>query len=93
MDAAPVILFCFIDWIMMLPDELGKKLIKEVCDYEEEIKMPYVTSAERFGIEKGLGQATVETRHALSYFSCSKDCKIRHPLFIVDIFETTMEHR
>jgi len=38
---------------MILPDELEKKLIKEVCDYEEEIKMPYVTSAERFGIEKG----------------------------------------
>ena len=41
---------------MILPDELEKKLIKEVCDYEEEIKMPYVTSAERFGIEKGLQQ-------------------------------------
>jgi len=53
-------LFRFIDWIMILPDELEKKLIKEVCDYEEEIKMPYVTSAERFGIEKG----------------CSKGCKI-----------------
>ena len=35
---------------MILPDELEKKLIKEICDYEEEIKMPYVTSAERFGI-------------------------------------------
>jgi len=49
-------LFRFIDWIMILPDELEKKLIKEICDYEEEIKMPYVTSAERFGIEKGLQQ-------------------------------------
>jgi len=38
--------------------------------------MPYVTSAERFGIEKGLEQATVETRHALSHFSCSKGCRI-----------------
>ena len=41
---------------MILPDELEKKLIKEICNYEEEIKMPYVTSAERFGIEKGLQQ-------------------------------------
>ena len=55
-----------------MPDEPEKKLIKEVCDYEKEIKMPYATSAERFGIEKGLQQATVETRHALSHFSCSK---------------------
>jgi len=43
--------------------------------------MPYVTSAERFGIEKGLEQETVETRHALSHFSCSKGCKIRHPSY------------
>jgi len=38
---------------MMLPDGLTKQFTQNLIAYEEEKKMPYVTSAERIGIEKG----------------------------------------
>ncbi len=37
---------------MMLPDDLTKKFTQDLIAYEEEKKMPYITSAERIGIEK-----------------------------------------
>ena len=42
------------DWLMMLPDDLTKQFTENLIAYEEEQKMPYVTSAERIGMEKGL---------------------------------------
>jgi hypothetical protein len=47
-------LFRFIDWMMDLPKNLDKKFWQEVHQYEEEKRMPYITSVERIGIEKGL---------------------------------------
>ena len=49
-------LFSFIDWILSLPDELEANFLEEIYRYEEECKMPYVTSAERMGVQKGLQQ-------------------------------------
>lgn len=49
-------LFRVIDWMMRLPDELERRFLEAVYELEEAKKMPYVTSAERFGIEKGLQQ-------------------------------------
>ena len=46
-------LFRFIDWIMTLPEALEKRFSDEMYEYEEEMKMPYVTSVERMGIKKG----------------------------------------
>jgi hypothetical protein len=46
-------LYRLVDWLMMLPDELTKKFTQDLIAYEEEKKMPYITSAERIGIEKG----------------------------------------
>ena len=42
-----------IDWMVRLPDALEREFLAEVYEIEEAKKMPYVTSAERFGIEKG----------------------------------------
>ncbi|MCA1786034.1 MAG: hypothetical protein LC657_08645, partial [Desulfobacteraceae bacterium] len=39
-------------WLMMLPDDLTKQFAQNLIAYEEEKKMPYVTSTERIGIEK-----------------------------------------
>ncbi len=39
---------------MMLPENLTKEFTENLIGYEEEKKMPYVTSAERIGIEKGI---------------------------------------
>ena len=46
-------LFRFIDWVMKLPKELEDSFWDQVTEYEEDKKMPYITSVERRGIEKG----------------------------------------
>ncbi|MFH0725828.1 MAG: hypothetical protein V2B19_05670 [Pseudomonadota bacterium] len=46
-------LFRFIDWIMTLPEDLEKRFSDDMYRYEEDMKMPYVTSVERMGIKKG----------------------------------------
>jgi hypothetical protein len=46
-------LFAVIDWLMTLPPELEKKLWTSISELERNMKMPYVTSVERIGIEKG----------------------------------------
>jgi flagellar biosynthesis/type III secretory pathway protein FliH len=47
-------LFRFIDWLLTLPEDLEESFSKALSEYEEEKKMPYVTSVERLGIKKGL---------------------------------------
>jgi hypothetical protein len=47
-------LFRLIDWMMILPQELKAEFETELRSYEEEQKMPYITSIERSGIEKGM---------------------------------------
>jgi hypothetical protein len=49
-------LYRVIDWLMRLPRELEAELLREMERFEEVRRMPYVTSAERIGIEKGLQQ-------------------------------------
>ncbi len=46
-------LYRFIDWIMRLPEDLEKWYHEELVKFEEEVKMQYVTTAERIGMEKG----------------------------------------
>jgi hypothetical protein len=45
-------LFRLIDWLMALPTELEQKFATEIHEYEEERKMPYVTSIERIALQK-----------------------------------------
>ncbi|MBF0460909.1 MAG: hypothetical protein HQL87_05880 [Magnetococcales bacterium] len=47
-------LFCFIDWVLHLPKEADSRLWEEIIDFEESHKMPYITSVERIGQEKGI---------------------------------------
>ncbi|MEK7396573.1 MAG: cytosolic protein [Candidatus Poribacteria bacterium] len=49
-------LFRFIDWLIQLPEELENEFWNEIERYEEEKRMPYVTSVERIGIKKGIEQ-------------------------------------
>ncbi len=39
--------------MIRLPEGLERRFLDHIHKVEEEKKMPYVTSAERFGIEKG----------------------------------------
>ncbi|HLO87490.1 MAG TPA: cytosolic protein [Nostocaceae cyanobacterium] len=43
-------LFSFIDWLMTLPEELQQEFQQQLHEYEEEKRMPYVTSVERSAI-------------------------------------------
>ena len=52
--------FIVIDWMMTLPRELAFEYEKKIVDYETEHAMPYVSSIERIGIEKGLEQGREE---------------------------------
>jgi predicted DNA-binding ribbon-helix-helix protein len=46
-------LFKFIDWIMILPKGLEQTFWQELKTLEEERTMPYITSVERMGFERG----------------------------------------
>ena len=46
-------LFAFIDWVMTLPDNLSAQFWTEVRQFEEEQQMPYITSVERLGMQRG----------------------------------------
>ncbi len=48
--------FRFIDCLMDLPEAHERLFWDELARYEEGKKMPYVTSVERIGIEKGMQQ-------------------------------------
>jgi hypothetical protein len=52
-------LYRLVDWLMMLPDDLTKQFTENLIAYEEEKKMPYVTSAERIGMEKGMDKGQI----------------------------------
>lgn len=49
-------LFKIIDWMMRLPPELEQQLRQDVSLLEREVDMPYLTSIERFAIERGFEQ-------------------------------------
>jgi hypothetical protein len=63
------LLFKFLDWIMVLPRELEKRLSLDLAEFERERMMPYVSSIERIAREegriegeiKGKAEAKVET--------------------------------
>jgi len=53
-------LFRFIDWLMDLPAGLEDQFWHEVQQYEQEKRMPYVTSVERRAIERGREEGRTE---------------------------------
>jgi len=57
----------FIDWMIILPEDLEERLDDDIKEFEEGKKMPYVTSWERRGEKRGL---------ALGEKRGEKTCKI-----------------
>jgi hypothetical protein len=55
-------LFRFIDWVLVLPAGLEAQFQVELAQLEAERNMPYVTSVERMGIEKGRQEGRLEGR-------------------------------
>jgi hypothetical protein len=50
----------FLDWLLNLPEEQERDIARELEGFEQEKKMPYITSFERLGYDRGLkeGQAS-----------------------------------
>jgi hypothetical protein len=53
-------LFRVIDWMMALPEELARRFDQSLQELEEEKRMPYITSVERHGIEKGIQEGRLQ---------------------------------
>jgi hypothetical protein len=52
-------LFCFLDWVLTLPEALERQFQGELAQVEADTHMPYITSIERMGIEKGRQEGEV----------------------------------
>jgi hypothetical protein len=53
-------LFSVLDWMMQVPPELQRQLWQEIDQLERNRQMPYITSVERIGMERGLQQGKLE---------------------------------
>jgi hypothetical protein len=77
-------LFRVIDWLLDLPAELRQSSQAEVHAWEEENRMPYITSIERSGIAKGLKEG-IATALALKFGAAGKRLMPRvHPMHDVE---------
>ncbi|HZZ79278.1 MAG TPA: hypothetical protein VFE62_12220 [Gemmataceae bacterium] len=63
-------LFRFIDWVMDLPEILALEFNQTLHLYEEEKRMPYVTSIERHAIEKGRQEGRLEGKLERELATC-----------------------
>ena len=52
-------LFRFVDWVMILPEGLKRTFWDELKTYEEDRKMPYITSVEEIRYDRGLNDGKV----------------------------------
>ena len=59
-------LFKFIDWILNLPKPLETEFWQELKAYEEDRKMPYITSVERIGYDRGKVEGQEEKAIAIA---------------------------
>jgi len=61
-------LFRFLDWMFFLPEDLQRAYWNELEEFEEERKMPYVTTIERIGIEKGRVEGPVAANEDIALY-------------------------
>jgi predicted transposase YdaD len=53
-------LYRLIDWVLAMSKEMELAFEEKIVAYEKETSMPYITSAERIGIEKGIEKGIEE---------------------------------
>jgi len=58
-------LYDFIDWIMTLPKKLQAEFDQQIAQYEEEMKMPYITSTQRLAEQRGRQEGRQEGKQQL----------------------------
>ena len=66
-------------WLVFLPVEENKRFHEEITEYEEVKKMPYITTAERIGMEKGIEEG--KKKGEIKKAQCD----------VVDVLETRFE--
>jgi len=81
-------LYEFIDWMMTLPTELQAEFNQEITQYEEKMKMPYITSIQRFGEQ--LGELKGEQKLVIRQLNRRID-QLK-PLLIEQIRKLPVEH-
>ncbi|MCU0493476.1 MAG: DUF4351 domain-containing protein [Chloroflexaceae bacterium] len=65
-------LYRFIDWLLALPPEIDAAVWHQIKTYEETQKMPYITTAERVGIQQGLAQGRLEAARNITFRQATK---------------------
>jgi hypothetical protein len=55
-------LYRLIDWLIQLPEELKIEFRDQVAEYEEQQRMPYITSIEELGRKEGWREGVISTR-------------------------------
>jgi len=60
-------LYRFIDWVMILPKALEAEFWQEFKQFEQELTMPYITTGERIGYERGKEEGKQEQTQALVF--------------------------
>jgi Domain of unknown function (DUF4351) len=58
-------LFRFIDWVLTLPEQLKQEFWQQLRTFEEERQMPYITSVEELGFERGIERGRHQEAAAL----------------------------
>ena len=53
-DQDSINLFKFTDWLLILPEDYKLSFWEELRTYEEERQMPYITSVEQMGYDRGI---------------------------------------
>ena len=53
-------MFRLIDWMVNLPKAAEAQFLREIQHFEEENQMPYITSFERLGHERGVTEGIVQ---------------------------------
>lgn len=82
-------LFRFIDWMMGLSADLQERFRNELYEFEERQRMPYITSIERIGLEKGRIEGLIEGRvegHVKGRVEGRVEGKYQHALETVQRF-------
>jgi predicted transposase/invertase (TIGR01784 family) len=59
-------LFAFIDWILILSTEAKASFWQELRTYEEERQMPYITSVEQIGYDRGEAEGKEKERKSIA---------------------------
>jgi hypothetical protein len=59
-------LFAFVDWVMILSNEAKVAFWQELRTYEEERQMPYITSVEQIGYDRGIKEGQEEKAIAIA---------------------------